>query len=202
LELDAALDPDALIVDELSTEKTKIFSYLRTRDGGRLRIGRSIQQALGWGVGLSIGAKLARLDQQVVSLVGDGAFLFGQCEALWSMARYEVPVITIVFNNRSYNEPRQRIMGKMGKQGQTGKDMYCYLGSPDVDFVRLAEAFGIKGEVVADPGEIKTALARAIKATREGKPYLLDVLVERSGIGAESTWYPAYSVAQRRSRQV
>ncbi len=202
LELDAALDPDALIVDELSTEKTKIFSYLRTRDGGRTRIGRSIHQALGWGVGLSIGVKLAKPDQQVVSLVGDGAFLFGQCEALWSMARYEVPVITVVMNNRSYNEPRQRIMGKMGKQGQTGKDMYCYLGSPDVDFAKVAAAFGIKGEVLADPSEIKPALGRAIKATREGKPYLLDMVVERSGIGAESTWYPAFSVARHRSRQV
>ncbi len=202
LELDAALDPDALIVDELSTEKTKIFSYLRTRDGGRTRIGRSIQQALGWGVGLSIGAKLAKPDQQVVSLVGDGAFLFGQCEALWSMSRYEAPVITIVMNNRSYNEPRQRIMGKMGKQGQTGKDMYCYLGNPDVDFAKAAAAFGIRGEVVADPAQIKPALDRAIKSTREGKPYLLDMVVERSGIGAESTWYPAFSLAQRRTRQV
>jgi len=202
LELDAALDADALIVDELSTEKTKIFSYLRTRDGGRTRIGRSTHQALGWGIGLSIGAKLARPDQQVVSLIGDGAFLFAQSEALWSMARYEVPVMTIVLNNRSYNEPRQRVLGKMGKQGQTGKDMYCYLGSPDVDFARIASAFGIHGEVVTDPSGIKAALGRAIKATREGRPYLLDMVVERSGIGAESTWYPEYSVARRRSRQV
>jgi benzoylformate decarboxylase len=202
MELDSALDKDALIVDELSTEKTKVFSYLRTREGGRTRIGRSIQQALGWGVGLSIGAKLAKPNSQVVSLVGDGAFLFGQCEALWSMSRYDVPVITIVFNNRSYNEPRQRIMGKMGKQGITGKDMACYLGSPDVDFAKIAAAFGIAGEVVTNPGQIRPALDRAIKTTRGGKPYLLDLVVERSGVGAESTWYPAYSVAQHRDRQV
>jgi thiamine pyrophosphate-dependent acetolactate synthase large subunit-like protein len=202
LELNQALDPDALIVDELSTEKTKVFSYLRSSETGRTRIGRSIHQALGWGVGLSIGTKLVKPNQQVVSLVGDGAFLFGQSEALWTMARYEVPVITIVFNNRSYNEPRQRIMGKMGKQGQTGKDMACYLGSPDVDFARIAAGFGIAGEVVTDPNQIGAALKRAIKATRDGKPYLLDMVVERSGIGADSTWYPAYSVAQRRSRQV
>ncbi len=202
LELDATLDKDALIVDELSTEKTKVFSYLRTSEGGRTRIGRSIQQALGWGVGLSIGAKLAKPNQQVVSLVGDGAFMFGQCEALWSMARYEVPVITIVFNNRSYNEPRQRIMGKMGKQGVTGKDMACYLGSPDVDFARVASAFGVAGEVVTSPDQLRPALERAIKATRGGKPYLLDVVVERSGVGAESTWYPAFSVADYRDRRV
>lgn len=200
--LNEALDPDALIVDELSTEKTKIFSYIRTQDGGRTRIGRSIQQALGWGVGLSIGAKFASPDRQVVSLVGDGAFMFGQLEALWSMTRYNVPVITIVLNNRSYNEPRQRILGKMGKQGREGKDMACYLGSPDVDFAKAASAFGISGEVVTNPADLAPALGRAIKATRDGRPYILDVVVERSGIGHESTWYAQYSVAEQRARKV
>jgi thiamine pyrophosphate-dependent acetolactate synthase large subunit-like protein len=201
-ELDAGIDRDALIVDELSTEKTKLFSYIRTRDGGRTRIGRSQEQALGWGVGLSIGAKLAEPDRQVVSVIGDGAFLFGGLPALWSMARYETPVITIVFNNRGYNEPRQRILGKMGKQGQTGKDMACYLGSPDISFARIASGFGIGGEVVTDPDGIAPALSRAIRATRDGKPYLLDVVIERTGIGADSVWYPRYSVAERRSRSV
>ncbi|HWP44264.1 MAG TPA: thiamine pyrophosphate-binding protein [Blastocatellia bacterium] len=202
LELEKVLERDALIIEEVSTEKTKIFSYIRTRAGGRTRMGRSIQQALGWGVGLSIGAKLANPDRQVVTLLGDGAFMFGQAEALWTMSRYDVPVITIILNNRSYNEPRQRIMAKMGKAGETGKDMACYLGSPDVDFAKIATGFGIKGEVVANPGDIRPALERAIRSTRDGRPYLLDVLVARSGIGAESTWYPRYSVAEQRKRLV
>ncbi len=201
-ELDVALEPDALIVDELSTEKSKLFSYLRTSDNGRLRIGRSQQQALGWGVGLSIGAKLAKPDRQVVSVIGDGAFMFGGLQALWSMARYEVPIITVVFNNRSYNEPRQRILGKMGKQGQTGKDMACYLGSPDVDFVKVGSGFGIGGEVVKNPDDVRPALDRAIRATRDGRPYIVDVVIERTGIGAESNWYPHYSSAQHRTRKV
>jgi benzoylformate decarboxylase len=202
LELEKVLEPDALIIEEVSTEKTKIFSYIRTQAGGRTRMGRSIQQALGWGVGLSIGAKLANPDRQVVTLLGDGAFMFGQAEALWTMSRYDIPVAVIVLNNRSYNEPRQRIMAKMGKTGETGKDMACYLGNPDVDFAKIASGFGIKGEVVANPVDVKPALERAIKSTRDGRPYLLDVLVERSGIGAESTWYPRYSVSEQRKRLV
>ncbi len=202
VELDRALDPDALIVEELSTEKTKIFSYIRTRKDGRTRIGRNIYQALGWGVGLSIGAKLAVPNRQVVSFVGDGAFMFGQFESLWTMARYEVPIIVVVFNNRSYNEPRQRMLGKMSRQGQLGKDMACYLGDPNVNFAKAASVFGIAGEVVENPDDIQPALRRAIRATRDGKPYVLDVLIERTGVGAESTWYPEYSVAERRTRQV
>jgi hypothetical protein len=45
-------------------------------------------------------------------------------------------------------------------------------------------------------------LQRAIATTREGRPYLLEVLVARTGLAADSTWYPRYSVAQARTRHV
>jgi thiamine pyrophosphate-dependent acetolactate synthase large subunit-like protein len=83
-----------------------------------------------------------------------------------------------------------------------GKDMTCYNGSPDVDFAKSAEAFGVEGEVVKEPDQIKPALARAKKANYDGRPYLLDVHVDRDGVGAASTWYPAYSIAEQRTRKV
>jgi thiamine pyrophosphate-dependent acetolactate synthase large subunit-like protein len=79
--------------------------------------------------------------------------------------------------------------------------MICYLGSPDVEFPLLANAYGIRGERVSHPGELKSALQRAITVTREGRPYLLDVLVARTGLAADSTWYPRYSVAAARTRK-
>ena len=42
-------------------------------------------------------------------MVGDGAMLFGQIEALWTATRYEIPVIMVVFNNHSYDGERGRI---------------------------------------------------------------------------------------------
>jgi thiamine pyrophosphate-dependent acetolactate synthase large subunit-like protein len=86
----------------------------------------------------------------------------------------------------------------MGKQALSGKDMACYLGSPDVDFAQIARGFGIQGEVVTNPQQVRSALNRAIKTARDGKPYLLDVVIERTGIGAESTWFPKYSVPEHR----
>ena len=80
--------------------------------------------------------------------------------------------------------------------------MICYLGSPDVEFTHLASAYGIRGEKVTHPSELKPALQRAIKTTREGRPYLLDVLVARTGLAADSTWYPRFSVAESRKRKV
>src|SRR3989442_13529034 len=111
------------------------------------------------------------------------------------MSRYDVPIITNVCNNRSYDEPRNNIMMKGGRLRQENRDMICYLGSPDVEFTHLAAAYGIRGERVSTPDQLKPAIQRAIAATREGRPYMLAVLVARTGLGADSTWYPRYSLA-------
>ena len=60
-----------------------------------------------------------------------------------------------------------------------------YLGNPDVAFADAAQAFGVKAELVKAPGDLKAAIKRAVAATRDGKPYLLDVLMERTGPLAE-----------------
>ena len=158
--------------------------------------------ALGWSMGAALGIKLALPDRQVCCMVGDGAVMFGQFESLWTAARHEIPVIFVVFNNRSYNETRLRHLSGGGKMAQQKKDLVNYLGNPDVAFADAARAFGVKGELVKDPGELKAAIKRAAVATRDGKPYLLDVLVERTGTLAESTWYPKVSVAEMRQKKV
>jgi thiamine pyrophosphate-dependent acetolactate synthase large subunit-like protein len=201
LTLNEILDEDAIIVEEVGTEDWVLRSF-PFAEGKKTKIGRTLGRSLGWGVGASIGVKLGRPNNQVVSLQGDGGFLFGQTDALWAMSRYDVPIITIVCNNRSYDEPRNNIMMKGGRSRQENKDMICYLGNPDVEFTHLASAYGIRGERVAHPAELKAALQRAIAATREGRPYLLDVLVARTGLAADSTWFPRYSVAENRKRKV
>jgi thiamine pyrophosphate-dependent acetolactate synthase large subunit-like protein len=71
-----------------------------------------------------------------------------------------------------------------------------------VDFAKTASAFGVEGETVTEPAQVKPALDRAKRATVEGRPYLLDIHTRRDGIGAASTWYPAYSIADQRTRKV
>jgi len=206
--LDESLEKDAIIVAELAGN-----SWLGSGDNAaltqfafgpdqKMKIGRTTGAALGWGVGAALGVKLAQPDRQVVALQGDGSFMFAQAETLWTMARYEVPVIIVVFNNRSYNGPRNKILRQEGRQAQAGRDMTCYLGNPDVDFAKVAAGFGVAGEVVRAPEELRPAIRRALTATRDGKPYLIDAIVSRTGLGAESTWYPKHSVADLRSRKV
>jgi benzoylformate decarboxylase len=95
---------------------------------------------LGWGMAAAMGVKLARPNQPVVGVVGDGSFLFSGAQPLWTQARYRAPIMNIVLNNKSYNNERNRIWQGGGRQFKTGRDMTCYNGNPDVDFAKTASA--------------------------------------------------------------
>jgi len=80
--------------------------------------------------------------------------------------------------------------------------MTCYLGDPDVSYSKAAEAFGVEAETVKEPAALKAAFNRAKTATMEGRPYLLDIHIQREGLGAVSEWHPPYSLADLRTRKV
>jgi benzoylformate decarboxylase len=158
--------------------------------------------ALGWGVGAAAGVKLALPDRQVITIQGDGGFLFGQTDSLWTLSRYSIPVLVVILNNRSYEATRWRVMARGSAAGQAGRDYMSYLGDPDVEFTRLAAAYNIGGEVVSNTDQLRPAIQRAFKVLRDGRPYVLDVQTRRSGAGAEVSWYPKFSVAEQRTRNV
>lgn len=199
-ELNELLDPDAVVVEELG-RPGRTLSHIKFSNTGRLKIGRTTGMALGWGVGASVGVKLALPDRQVVSIQGDGGFLFGQSDSLWTMSRYDVPVMTIVLNNRSYEATRWRIMLD-GKAGSLNRDYVSYLGNPDVDFARLASVYNIPGEVVTNSEQVRPAIQRGLRTLAEGRPFMLDARTMSWGTGAELTEYQKFSVADIRTRKV
>jgi thiamine pyrophosphate-dependent acetolactate synthase large subunit-like protein len=201
VELEAGLDKDTIYVNDTdSGKKMDAFMSFGGKDKTYVANGPNI---LGWGMSAGLGAKLARPDSPVVAILGDGAFLFGGPQPLWSQARYNVPVLNIVLNNLSYNNERNRIWTFVsGQQFKSGLDMTCYNGSPDVDFAKASQAFGVEAETVKEASQIKAALARGKRATAEGRPYLLNLIIQRDGVGAGSTWYPPFSVATLRTRKV
>ena len=94
-----------------------------------------------------------------VCLVGDGAFLMGQIEALWAARRFEAPVLYIVFNNRSFNDTRMRVSAIAPRLRESKLDMGSYLGNPDVSFERrrrpstsMARRWRKPGEIAAGAG--------------------------------------------------
>ena len=200
-ELEMALDKDAVVVPELGSQELKLLAQMKFGPDNKLRIGRTAGGQLGWGVGAAFGVQLALPDRQVAALLGDGGILFGQTETFWSLSRYDAPILVVILNNHSYNETRNRNLSYGGQQFQTKKDMTSYLGSPDVDFTKIAAAYGIQGEKVARPGDLGPALQRAVRQMRAGKPVVLDVEIARDGILSESAWYSRLSIAEAGHRR-
>lgn len=207
-ELDSSLEDDAIIVPELDYRTP--FHWLNLDRGRKWTIGQTTGFALGWGVGAALGVKVALPDRQVACLVGDGALLFGQIEALWTASRCDIPVLIVVMNNRSYDNERNRIQDRapLYRKQETReqwKDLSGYLGRPDVDFAGIAQSFGIAGTRATKPEEFRKALQRAKSVLREGRPFLIDALImqlDRGGKRTEQVWYPQISIAADRQRKV
>ncbi|MGI9329937.1 MAG: thiamine pyrophosphate-binding protein [Gammaproteobacteria bacterium] len=207
-ELDKSLEDDAIIVAELDYRTP--FKWMNLGPTDKWLVGQTTGFALGWSLGAAMGAKVAQPDREVACLVGDGALLFGQVEALWTASRYDIPTLTVVFNNLSYDNERNRIQDRsplMRKKEtrELWKDITCYLGDPVVDFAGLAKSFGIEAATVSTPDELKRALARAKGVMREGRPFLIDAVImqlDRKGQPTEHTWYPDISIASERTRKV
>ncbi len=200
IELEASLERDTIYVNDVDSGK-RMDPFLTWGPNDKTYIGTG-PNVLGWGMAGAFGVKLAKPDRPVLGVVGDGSFLFSGPQPLWSISRYQSPVTILVLNNRSYNNERNRIWMSGGTQFQSGRDMTCYLGSPDVDYAKTSQAFGVDAEVVKDPRKIQEAVLRAKKANSGGRPYLLDINIARTGIGSASTWHPQYSVAAKRTRKV
>jgi benzoylformate decarboxylase len=203
VEVNRALEPDAIAVTELITAEFYLPSYFdidyRREESERRRNLTSCGGVLGWGVPAALGAKIAKPDRQVVALVGDGSLQFG-IQALWTASRYEIPIGVIVWNNGEYQANRRYLNAYGRRAAATGKYVGCSLGSPSIDNVALARGYGVEGERVEDPAKLESALARCLRAVGDGQPYLLDVRVERMFGGADSSWYDFFSVAKNEPR--
>ncbi len=123
---------------------------------------------MGYGLGASLGAKVARPEKTVVNIAGDGCFRMNMNE-LATAARYNIPVIEVVIDNH--------VLG-MVRQWQTlfyDKRYSATVLDDQVDFVKLADALGAKGVRVTTRAEFNDAFADALTY---GKPILLDCQID------------------------
>ena len=202
-ELGAAIaevaDADAIIVPENLTAKFGAFPFGH-REGEMMRVANT-GNGLGWGIGAAAGAKLAEPDRQVICSIGDGSVMYSAA-GFWTQARYEIPVLTVVSNNRNYQTVRRAYHRYGGKMAESDQYTGMYLGDPDISFDELARSQGVAGEKVNESSELRPALTRGVEAVREGRPYVVDVETARYGGGAVSEWHQKFSLAQRRTRSV
>jgi acetolactate synthase-1/2/3 large subunit len=122
---------------------------------------------LGAGFPTALGVKVAMPDRPVVSLNGDGGFLFGGAE-LATAVQHGINLITIVFNNSAYGNvlrDQRRLF--------EGRESGSALRNPD--FQQYAKSFGVPAWRVTDAAELRSALAQALTATT---PTFIEVMTD------------------------
>ena len=121
------------------------------------------------GLGLAMGAKLAKPDKLCINVWGDAAIGFTGMD-FETAVRERIPILSILLNNFS--------MAIELKVMPVSTEKYR---STDIsgDYAAMARAFGGYGERVTEPGEIKAAIQRGIEQTRQGKPALLEFITAK-----------------------
>jgi len=124
--------------------------------------------SMGWGLPASMGIKLARPEEIVISVNGDGSFWM-VAQDLETAVRENIPVINLVINNFSYGNTRDRQKNQFG-----GRYIGVFYENPD--FAAYARLLGAYGERIESADELLPAIRRAI---RSGKPAVLDIIQDR-----------------------
>lgn len=126
--------------------------------------------SLGYSFPASLGAKATGIDNNVISITGDGSLLMSLME-LNTMSYYNIPVKVFVFNDSSYG-----ILGYLSKR-DFNREIETYIGA--VDFSKVAEGMGVESVHVEEPNELNDIVKDVI---RRKKPILVDIVVSRMDI--------------------
>lgn len=146
--------------------------------------GSSPAAGLGWGAGAALGVKLARPDRQVITVLGDGSYIFANPVAVHhAAAMHRLPVLTVVVNNAMWGAVQRATLGMYpdGEAARSNKPPFIDLDDLPA-FETVCEAAGGYGERVEDPAALPGALRRALAAVDGGRQALLNV-ISRGGAG-------------------
>lgn len=170
-----ALGPDALVLTEAITNYQTVSQHLRPDRPGSL-IG-SGGGSLGWAGGAAVGAKLAAPGRTVVSLVGDGSYLFGvPASAQWLARRYQAPSLTVIFDNQGWKGPWFSTVSVHPEGAAATRFAAGFAPEADLPGVAAA-AGGAYGVTVTSPAELPEALATALAQVRGGRSAVISVHV-------------------------
>ena len=134
----------------------------------RTYVSSGYQGTLGFGFPTAMGVKAAMPEKSVVSIIGDGGFMFAMPE-LATAVQHNIGVVTVVFNNNSFGNVRRDQKDRF-QSHIIGADL------TNPDFLKIADSFGVEGYRVASPKEFKPAL---IKAIDQDQPAIIEVQIEK-----------------------
>lgn len=172
--LASLLPADAVVVDESATSLPFVLRYMPFATPGSFFGGKT--GTLGWGMGAALGVQLACPGRKVVATIGDGSVMYSP-QALWTAARYRLPITYVVPNNTSYAILKSGMLSLDLPSAKRGIYPGMDLVDPEIDYVGLAKALGVRAESVEKPGELRDVLAECLA---HAGPSLVAVAIDRS----------------------
>ena len=156
--------PGSIIVEEAPSSRGSMQTFLPIdRSQGFFTCASG---GLGFGVAAAVGVALAKPDEKVISLIGDGSSMYA-IQALWTAGQQRLPVTFVIVRNNRY-EALEHFGRVFGMAQTVGTKL------PGLDFVALAAGHGIDGCRVERPDALAAALRQALAAD---KPTLVEVVV-------------------------
>lgn len=145
-------------------------------------LGKDGGGGVGSGPGLTLGAALAlkASGRLTVGVLGDGDCLMSM-NALWTAARYGIPALFVIANNRSYYNDELHQEGVARHRGRSPANRWIgqSIDHPAPDIARLAEAQGVTGlGPLKELSQLEKAMKQAVECVRGGKPCLVDVHID------------------------
>jgi acetolactate synthase-1/2/3 large subunit len=168
-ELDKALPRDRCLVMDVGTAAIYTSTYYKVPEAGRTMAYNFAMGSLGYAIPASIGAAHARPDSCVATLVGDGSFGLAAAE-LETMARTGHNNNIILIDNRSYGWIRAEWLLNYGPQYVDWATNFR-----EVDYLKIAEGFGLKARKVESPSELGLALKECFS---DPEPTFIDLIMQ------------------------
>jgi acetolactate synthase I/II/III large subunit len=165
--LRTALPENGVYVEEL-TQVGYVSRFAFPVYNPRSYIASGFQGTLGWGVATAIGVKSAVKDRPVVSINGDGGFMFTMPE-LATAVHFKLPIVFVVFNDNAYGNVK-----RIQQDNFNGHTIASDLTNPD--FVKLADSFGARGARAKTPAELTKEITAGLGASM---PTVIEVPVGR-----------------------
>lgn len=162
-----ALPEDGILVDEL-TQMGYAARFAWPTYRPRTFLSPGYQGTLGWGYATSLGAKIAKPDSAVLSISGDGGFMFTAME-MATAAQHGIGVVAVVFSDGAFGNVK-----RIQQQSFNNRTIATDLRNPD--FVKMADSFGIDAVRVGSPDELGAEISRGIA---KGAPLLIDCPVDQ-----------------------
>ena len=145
-------------------------------------IGVSGGSGIGYGAPAAVGAALAnrKYGRLSISLQNDGDLMYAP-GVLWTAAKYKIPILFVMNNNRAYHEEVMHLQRMAGRR-ERGIDRARIgnaIDEPAIDFAKLAQSMGVHAEgPITSPNDLAPAIRRLIATVKSGEPALLDVVMQ------------------------